>query len=301
MNTDFEQSLNSLPSISLLLAKSLFKISKIPKDGTQPCLPSTQFTLSEVQLDRALVANCHRVMQWPKNANFVHPCVLHVLAFPLHLKLLNLADCPFPLLGLVHVENSVTLLKPMKIGQKLRLQSCFSSLQAHAKGWTLVISVKVFNRRSLVYSSESTYLYRDHILASNKSLHSSQKPKILPFELLKSWPLKANLGREYAKVSKDFNPIHLYGFSARLLGFKQSIAHGMWLKAFVLSSLFEQQKLDLYEGFKAQVKFKQPVYLPNEINLSTQTPLKTSADLAFQLTTQLPDKPHLVGNIIAIS
>ena len=45
------------------------------------------------------------------------------------------------------------------------------------------------------------------------------------------WKLPGNLGREYAAVSGDHNPIHLYPLSAKAFGFKRQIAHGMWTKA----------------------------------------------------------------------
>ena len=45
------------------------------------------------------------------------------------------------------------------------------------------------------------------------------------------WRLPADLGRRYASVSGDRNPIHLYGVTAKAFGFPRQIAHGMWSKA----------------------------------------------------------------------
>ena len=42
------------------------------------------------------------------------------------------------------------------------------------------------------------------------------------------WKLPGDLGRKYAAVSGDHNPIHLYPLTAKALGFPRQIAHGMW-------------------------------------------------------------------------
>jgi hypothetical protein len=40
----------------------------------------------------------------------------------------------------------------------------------------------------------------------------------------------ADIGRRYGAVSGDRNPIHLTAVTAKLFGFQQAIAHGMWTK-----------------------------------------------------------------------
>src|SRR4029078_1795482 len=51
------------------------------------------------------------------------------------------------------------------------------------------------------------------------------------------WTLPDDLGRRYAGVSGDHNPIHLHSWSAKPFGFPRAIAHGMWTKARCLASL----------------------------------------------------------------
>jgi acyl dehydratase len=50
----------------------------------------------------------------------------------------------------------------------------------------------------------------------------------------------ADVGRRYAQVSGDYNPIHLHPLSARLFGFKRPIAHGWWLLARSLAELDDE-------------------------------------------------------------
>ena len=61
------------------------------------------------------------------------------------------------------------------------------------------------------------------------------KPERDPFDVVAGtgivWKLPGDLGREYAAVSGDHNPIHLYPLTAKAFGFPRQIAHGMWTKA----------------------------------------------------------------------
>ena len=73
------------------------------------------------------------------------------------------------------------------------------------------------------------------------------------------WTLPDDLGRRYAGVSGDHNPIHLHAWSAKPFGFPREIAHGMWTKARCLASL------RLPDAFEADVKFKKPILLPSTV------------------------------------
>jgi acyl dehydratase len=53
----------------------------------------------------------------------------------------------------------------------------------------------------------------------------------------------ADIGRRYGLVSGDMNPIHLSAPSAKLFGFRQAIAHGLWTKARALAAMLPRQPL----------------------------------------------------------
>ena len=73
------------------------------------------------------------------------------------------------------------------------------------------------------------------------------------------WTLRDDLGRRYAAVSGDHNPIHLHAWSAKPFGFPRAIAHGMWTKARCLAAL------RLPDAFEVVVKFKKPILLPSKV------------------------------------
>ena len=68
------------------------------------------------------------------------------------------------------------------------------------------------------------------------------------------WPVGADIGRAYAAVSGDRNPIHCRGSGARLFGFPGPIAHGMWTKAHALAAL----EGELGETYAVEVALRAP-------------------------------------------
>jgi acyl dehydratase len=104
------------------------------------------------------------------------------------------------------------------------------------------------------------------------------------------WAVPADIGRRYAALSGDRNPIHLYPLTARLFGFRRAIAHGMWVKARTLSVLEGR----LPTAFVADVAFKTPVFLPSAVEQSTVR-VEDGWDLGLRGLRN--GKPHLVATV----
>ncbi|WP_026181188.1 MaoC/PaaZ C-terminal domain-containing protein [Demetria terragena] len=75
------------------------------------------------------------------------------------------------------------------------------------------------------------------------------------------WRLPSDLGRRYARVSGDVNPIHMSRLSAKALGFPRTIAHGMWSAARMLATV-ENRVPDAYDF---DISFRKPVLLPSTV------------------------------------
>lgn len=254
--------LKNAPNNRLLLLKAAFKKSqKIDRDYHAQSMPDEQFHLESIRLDESRIRPFHSVVHWQPQIKFVHPCYLHTLAFPLHLKLLLLPSCPFSLLGLIHLSNQIKQIRPIFAGESLHMTAGFGGLSKHVKGWAFSINIEFYKSEELVWSSQSYYLSRSkqsHVVRSEKV--RPEKDNNVQISIEQTLPSK--LGREYAKVSGDYNPIHLTKLSAQLFGLKRHIAHGMWTKAFSLSMLQSSLETNLSNAFEANVEFKQPLYLP---------------------------------------
>ena len=75
-----------------------------------------------------------------------------------------------------------------------------------------------------------------------------------------------DIGRRYAAVSGDVNPIHLNPLAAKAFGFPRAIAHGMWTHARSLAALEGR----LPAGpLTVRAQFAKPVLLPSTVALHT--------------------------------
>ncbi len=140
----------------------------------------------------------------------------HMLAFPLHMAIMTDTAFPAPAIGTVHLENSITGYRAIAVGESLSVLARVGASKPHPKGtiYEFVTEVRSADDDDLVWESTSTYLRRgkgDDAAPSGSSLPDAPAGTI-------EWQLAADLGRRYAAVSGDHNPIHLYPLTAKALG-----------------------------------------------------------------------------------
>ncbi len=209
----------------------------------------------------------------------------HMLAFPLHMAIMSDPEFPYPAIGMVHLENTITAHRAIAVGEVLDLTTAVGAPRAHAKGALLDFVTTVTSGGDVVWESTSTYLRR------------GGKPDGEPDAGLVvadaptggvEWKLPADLGRTYAGVSGDHNPIHLYPLTAKALGFPRQIAHGMWTKARSIAAIENR----LPDAVTVEVAFKKPVFLPGTVAFADRLDGGTHT---FSLTNPKDGSPHLVG------
>jgi acyl dehydratase len=298
--------LSSMPKLKTLLLKAAFKKSRYDAHSpSKVSLPSHHFYLDGIELDKSAYNAFHQVVGWDGESDTIHPCYLHSLAFALHIKLLLLPTFPFPLLGLVHVNNQIRQIRPIRKDEKLAVSSCFGQLELHPKGWLFSIEVEFYSGSEFVWKSTSTNLFRTK---HGQTVEPTDKYSLDSFtnSINETWTLSSGLGRQYAKVSGDYNPIHLTKWSAKLFGFKQHIIHGMWTKSYCISALQKINPTLLSHAYEVNTTFKQPLYLPNQVNMAVQniTSETDSDSMLFQVegASANNEQPplHLIGNVRSI-
>jgi acyl dehydratase len=274
MNTLLKAALPSLP-----LVNQLPGVRKNPHGD-----PSTlHFSAEGVEVAADRVASYARVCGFPTKDTAPLPFP-HLLAFPLHLAILTSTDFPFPAIGTVHLENSMTGHRPIVIGEVLDMSVRATSPRAHAKGTVVDFVAEARVDDKVVWESTSTYLRRGR---GTGGADADTTVAVVPDGGIE-WRLPADLGRRYAAVSGDRNPIHLYALTAKALGFPRQIAHGMWSKARCIAAIENR----LPDAVRVDVAFKKPVLLPGAVSFAT-----TGSDegRAFALTNPKDGSPHLVG------
>lgn len=211
----------------------------------------------------------------------------HILAFPLQMRLLTDPSFPFPLLGLVHLENRIRVLRALGGLGPFTVSVQVNDLQPHEKGVTFSLITRLEDQLGLVWEGNSRILFRGLRLPGQPEPRATVES--LPLTHLDQWYAAADIGRRYARVAGDYNPIHLSAPSARLFGFPRAIAHGLWNKARCLAALEIHLPAADYE---LEVRFQKPVLLPGEVTLLASAP---AAEGQFALRGK-GDVPHMTGS-----
>lgn len=267
-------------------------LRKVPVLGPAKAsgLPDLAFSLDDVALEPAHVADYARVCGFGLR-DALPPTYLHVLAFPLAMRLMTDSAFPFGVLGLVHVENAIEHVRPVTAAEAVSFRVHAEDLRDHPRGrqFDVVAVATVAGER--VWEGRSTYLRRGGGSGDGPK-DDNKAERAAPPAAEAFWKIPADIGRRYGAVSGDRNPIHLHNLSAKLFGMPRAIAHGMWLKARVLAAL----ESELPPSFTAGVRFKLPVLLPATVAFSTE---KHPDGRAFAVHDAKRGIPHLEGRVRA--
>ncbi|MDT9592489.1 MaoC/PaaZ C-terminal domain-containing protein [Nocardioides zeae] len=213
----------------------------------------------------------------------------HMLAFGLHMAIMSDPAFPYPAIGTVHLENQVTSHRPVRVGETLALRTEAGPARPHPKGRVLDFVTTARAGDEVVWESVSTYLRRGR--------GDEDAPFGSTFEEVPAtgtrWRLPGDLGRRYAAVSGDHNPIHLYPWTAKALGFPRQIAHGMWTKARCVAQLENR----LPDAVRIEVSFRKPVLLPGTVAFGSRP---APQGYAFSLTDPRRGSVHLLGRTTAL-
>jgi acyl dehydratase len=209
----------------------------------------------------------------------------HMLAFPLHMAIMTDGSFPYPAIGTVHLRNAITQHRPVAPTEVLDVSATATNLRGHAKGRIFDLVTTVTSDDDIVWESTSTYL---RVGKGDKDAPSEGAPfNVVPSNGVE-WRLGGNLGRRYAGVSGDHNPIHLYPLTAKAFGFPRQIAHGMWSKARCVAAIANR----LPDEVTVEVEYKLPILLPGKVAFGSRV---VERGVDFSLTNPKTGAPHLVG------
>lgn len=281
--------LDSPPNLAVLYPKALVS-GLLPGAQRDADLPDDELVRDGVEVDPEHLAAYNEVCGF-RLGDTLPVTYPHVLAFPLQVKLMSEPNFPFGLPGLVHIENTITQRRPVRLTEPFAVRVRVGNLRDHEKGkqFDLVSELVPDGERDPVWTDVSTYLRK-----GGGSGSSGKREQLTPPTPTAHWQVPGDIGRRYAEVSGDHNPIHLYAATAKLFGFPKAIAHGMWTKAHSVAA-FEGKLPDAYT---VHARFKLPLLLPGKAAFTAWT---SEDGLAFELWDKRKPKPHLDGTITPLN
>jgi hypothetical protein len=237
---------------------------------------------------------------------------------------------PFKALGLVHIGNKINVIKLPSSNASLDLNTYFGNVYAHKRGIVFELHSEACEDSAVAVKATSYYLarssqerplglqtFKESMLVSSKQAHqvSDAKAKGEVEEKQRNSTEQLNediiqstlnfeefVGRKYAKVSGDYNPIHLWPTTSRLFGFDKAIAHGMYSHAKALSVIARMSDYNIENSHCISAVFKHAIELPNTSVLQiNKQPVSGALQFNLSSTTQSSDtlktRQHLVGSI----
>jgi acyl dehydratase len=219
----------------------------------------------------------------------------HVLATPLHLAMIASPAFPVNLFGVIHLRNRITQHRPLRTDDTGEIYAWLEGHRETVRGQELDLQTQVRVGSQTLWSETATLLARRH--AKNR-VPRTREPGLPNLEIpprqdvtTRTFRVGPTIGRRYACVSGDFNPIHIANVAARFFGFKRAIAHGMWSVARCAAEIGAQ-------AFSApcalDVAFKRPITFCSHIVLESWM---ADARVGFSLRESAADRGHLLGTV----
>ncbi|WP_370517550.1 MaoC family dehydratase [Pseudactinotalea sp. HY160] len=266
--------LPALPSLASLYGGALGRSARAAMLRTDrpQLLPNVVYRVDDVGVDPARLTRYQHLVG--ESGRDVLPAgFVHVLGFPLAVQVMARHDFPLPLLGMVHIANRVEVARPLDLTDALTVRAWSRNRRPHHRGTQVDLVVEVTETGDTdpqpAWRGVSTYLAKGVRL---EGLEAAPEPvRQAPGELpvTARWELGAGVGREYARVSGDVNPIHLSSLSAKAFGFPRAIAHGMYTASRALALVGPRRG----ESFAWTTEFAAPVLLPGRVEVNvTETP-----------------------------
>lgn len=305
MASKFSLSFHSAPSIVPSYTRIVFmrKAPLLPDDVE---LPPLEAVLTHFKPQRERVETYRAVCGAPPS-EYLPVAYPHVLAMPVQLALMASSAFPVRIMGLVHLRNHIEQQRPLRIEESGRLRVWIDGHRDTNTGQEFDVNTSVEVEGSTVWQETCVFMARR--MTPTKKRYSGRitagegipapdaeavRPTSPDTVRTSTFDADEGIGWRYARVAADYNPIHLSKIGARMFGFNQPIAHGMWSMARCLAAL----NASTFQGPKrVDVVFKRPVSIPAPLTLETW---HTSEGAGFALKGTERGKTHVAGSIVPL-
>lgn len=223
--------ISALPPLPLALLAAV--LVKKPGLAHDQLLPAAALRVERVR------ASARNIAAYRRFFGFAAPLPLAWLYLPAQraqLALMNRPDFPLRAAGLIHVSNRMSWVGALDATQPFAMEVAIGAQSSRRSGRQFVLETRVLQAGQLVATVASSYLARAP--RAERAARSAERTEpAVAGEPLGEVAIGALLGPRYARLSGDWNPIHLHAWVARPFGVKAPIAHGMCMAAHTLAAL----------------------------------------------------------------
>jgi acyl dehydratase len=307
MHSPVSLTFRSTPSIVPSYARIvLVRKQAVVPDGVT--LPRLEAVLTQYKLDRERV-EAYRALCGGTPSDFLPVAYPHVLATPIQLALLSSKAFPVRMMGLVHLRNHIEQVRPVHIAETGRIRTWLDGRRDTDRGQEFDVQSQLEIDGRAVWSETCVFMARRLSRDTSKPIGGrisagegvpapdaeAVQPEGPGSVRVTAMEAAKDIGWRYARVAGDFNPIHLADFGARLFGFNQAIAHGMWSMARCIAAL---DPGIFAAPSRVDVVFKRPVSIPAQVTLETW---QSAAGSGFAMKGTGKGKTHLAGSVTPLA
>lgn len=274
------------------LAAELLRAAVARRPARPGEVPRLEVRVRPFTPDPRQLARYREVCGFPVDGHLPLPFP-QVLAAPLHLALLNRPEFPYRLLGMIHVRNLIRQHRRLPETAPLSL-TCWVEGQREVRlGRELDLCTRVESEGALAWEAVTTMLRRlpgpEASRKERTGAPAEEDPRFRDSRPAR-WEVPADTGRRYARVSGDYNPIHLTSLTARPFGFRRAIAHGMWTLGRCVAELGEAAEVP---ALTLTCEFRRPLFLGAPVSFQTA---RHDGDVAFRVRAE-DGGLHLQGEL----
>jgi hypothetical protein len=253
--------LERMPDSGSLALKALGSVRRKPKPDV--AIPRMSVSLDALRFDAERLRAYRAICGFPEGGAvpITYPQV-HAIGLQMHL--LARKEFPLPLIGLVHLKNRIVQERLLNEDEAFAVSVGVIGHKTTERGLEFELETTYTDAaKRTVWTAVATVLHRGKGGGSRKKAAPprDEDSRLSDYQAIDA---PADIGRRYGRISGDMNPIHLYPFTAKLLGFDRHIAHGMWTLA--RSCALVQPHLGRAPR-ELTVQFRQPLFLPGRAAL----------------------------------
>ena len=214
-----------------------------------------------------------------------------VATFMTHLKHLSDPKFPFQAMGTVHIRTRIDQKRAVRLDEPLSYRCWVEGHRDVDRGVEFDMVTEALVNGDVISTTTLTMFRRDNVRRRDMKQRPTSPPHNDISAQESSWQVYPSTARRYARLSGDINPIHLSALTAKLLGFKAMMLHGMWV---VGRSCAMHPIQMMSENISYESELKLPVFLPSNVRYRWW---EQNGILEMRVLEKNGLKPHMIGRL----
>jgi acyl dehydratase len=211
-----------------------------------------------------------------------------------HLRHLADPKFPFQAMGTVHIRTVIKQIKPIRLDD---IVSFYCWVEGHREvdrgiEFDMITEAKI---DGVTISTTIMTMYRRSAVRKRDGIRPPQPVHNHLNAHEDSWEVNSKTARFYARQTGDINPIHLSVMTAKALGFKGMLLHGMWTLGKACSMHPVQM---MASNIQINSEFKLPIFLPATLRYRWW---EDQGKLEMRVLEKNGTKPHMIATLEALS